>query len=166
MSDHFPVVDKSIAELRDALESGAVTCVELVRSYLHRIEVYDHSGIRLNSVVELNPDALQEAQESDDRRAAGTSRGPLEGIPFTAKDSYMVKDMTVACGSPAFEHLVATRDAYSIEKLRDAGCVFIGLTNMPPMANGGMQRGLYGRAESPYNADFLTSAWASGSSCA
>ena len=164
MSDHFPVVDKSIAELRDALESGAVTCVELVRSYLHRIEVYDHSGIRLNSVVELNPDALQEAQESDDRRAAGTSRGPLEGIPFTAKDSYMVKDMTVACGSPAFEHLVATRDAYSIEKLRDAGCVFIGLTNMPPMANGGMQRGLYGRAESPYNADFLTSAWASGSS--
>ncbi|MFM8870222.1 MAG: amidase [Actinomycetota bacterium] len=164
MSDYFPVVDKSIADLREALESGAVTCVDLVKSYLHRIEVYDHSGIRLNSVVELNPNALEEAQGSDNRRATGASRGPLEGIPFTAKDSYMVKDMTVACGSPSFEHLVATRDAYSIEKLREAGCVFIGLTNMPPMANGGMQRGLYGRAESPYNADFLTSAWASGSS--
>lgn len=164
MSDYFPVVDKSITDLREALESGTVTCVDLVKSYLHRIEVYDHSGIRLNSVVELNPNALEDAQESDKRRATGASRGPLEGIPFTAKDSYMVKDMTVACGSPAFEHLVATRDAYSIEKLRDAGCVFIGLTNMPPMANGGMQRGLYGRAESPYNANFLTSAWASGSS--
>lgn len=164
MSDYFPVVDKSITDLREALESGTVTCVDLVKSYLHRIEVYDHSGIRLNSVVELNPNALEDAQESDNRRATGASRGPLEGIPFTAKDSYMVKDMTVACGSPAFEHLVATRDAYSIEKLRDAGCVFIGLTNMPPMANGGMQRGLYGRAESPYNANFLTSAWASGSS--
>ena len=92
------------------------------------------------------------------------STGPLEGIPFTAKDSYMVKGMTVASGSPAFEHLVATRDAFSIGALRDAGCVFIGLTNMPPMANGGMQRGLYGRAESPYNGEFLTSAFASGSS--
>ena len=60
--------------------------------------------------------------------------------------------MTVASGSPAFADLVARRDAFSIERLRDAGCVLIGLTNMPPMANGGMQRGLYGRAESPYNA--------------
>jgi amidase len=72
--------------------------------------------------------------------------------------------MSVASGSPAFEKLIASRDAFSIRALREAGCIFIGLTNMPPMANGGMQRGLYGRAESPYNADFLTSAWASGSS--
>jgi amidase len=76
----------------------------------------------------------------------------------------MVKGMTVASGSPAFKDLVATRDAFSIQALRQAGCVFMGLTNMPPMANGGMQRGLYGRAESPYNANFLTSAWGSGSS--
>lgn len=160
----FPVVEKSIADLREALENGVITCVELVRSYLHRIEVYDHAGIRLNSVVELNLNALAEAEESDRRRAIGLSRGPLEGIPFTAKDSYMVKGMTVASGSPAFEHLMASHDSFSVGTLRKAGCVFIGLTNMPPMANGGMQRGLYGRAESPYNADFLTSAWASGSS--
>ena len=72
--------------------------------------------------------------------------------------------MTVASGSPAFADLVARRDAFSIERLRAAGCILIGLTNMPPMANGGMQRGLYGRAESPYNADYLTSAFGSGSS--
>ena len=78
MSDYFPVVEKSIAELREALDSGAVTCVDLVRSYLHRIAVYDHAGIRLNSVVELNPNALAEAEASDRRRASGTSRGPLE----------------------------------------------------------------------------------------
>ena len=164
MSELYPVVDKSIAELRAALESGETTSVGLVKSYLHRIKTYDHAGIRLNSVVELNPDALAEAEASDARRAAGKVLGPLDGIPYTAKDSYMVKGMTVASGSPAFEHLVATRDAFSIQALRAAGCVFIGLTNMPPMANGGMQRGLYGRAESPYNADFLTSAWGSGSS--
>ncbi len=164
MSEFYPVVDKTIAELRSALENGEVTSVDLVRSYLHRIEVYDRSGIRLNSVVELNPHAIAEAEESDRRRAAGTVLGPLDGIPYTAKDSYMVKGMTVASGSPAFKDLVATRDAFSIQVLREAGCVFIGLTNMPPMANGGMQRGLYGRAESPYNAEFLTSAWGSGSS--
>ncbi len=158
------VVERSIAQLRDALEAGACTSVDLVRAYLKRIETYDHHGIRLNSVVELNPRALAEAEESDRRRATGRSRGPLEGIPFTAKDSFMVEGMTVAAGSPAFEHLVASRDAFSIAALREAGCVLIGLTNMPPMANGGMQRGLYGRAESPYNADYLTAAWASGSS--
>ncbi|MDF2498700.1 MAG: amidase, partial [Arthrobacter koreensis] len=66
--------------------------------------------------------------------------------------------------SPAFADLVAQQDAFTIGRLRDAGAVLIGLTNMPPMANGGMQRGVYGRAESPYNAAYLTSAFASGSS--
>jgi len=164
MSGSFSVVEKTIVQLRNALECGEVTCVDLVKSYLRRIETYDHSGITLNSVVVMNPTLLEDAAESDRRRAAGVSRGPLEGIPFTAKNSFMVKGMTVANGSPAFEHLIARHDAFSIAALRDAGCVLIGLTNMPPMANGGMQRGLYGRAESPYNADFLTSAWASGSS--
>ncbi len=159
-----PVVETSIADLRDALESGSTTSVALVGACLARIDAYDRKGIRLNAVVELNPDALAEAQASDRRRREGTTRGPLDGIPYTAKDSYMVRGMTVASGSPAFADLVARRDAFSIERLRDAGCVLIGLTNMPPMANGGMQRGLYGRAESPYNADYLTSAFGSGSS--
>ncbi|MEE1786557.1 amidase [Streptomyces sp. SP17BM10] len=85
-------------------------------------------------------------------------------MPYTAKDSYLAKGLTAAAGSPAFQHLVAQRDAFAIERLRAAGAVLIGLTNMPPMANGGMQRGVYGRAESPYSADWLTSAYGSGSS--
>lgn len=160
----FAVVEKSIAELRGALETGEVTSVELTQAYLDRIAAYDQSGIKLNAVVELNERALEEAAASDARRADGRVLGPLDGVPFTAKDSYMVKGQTVASGSPAFADLHANRDAFSISRLRDAGCVFIGLTNMPPMANGGMQRGLYGRAESPYNGDYLTSAFASGSS--
>ena len=164
MPKKFPVVEKSIAELRAALESGEVTAVDLTRAYLARIETYDTNGIRLNAMVELNPNALAEAEASDVRRARGETLGPLDGIPFTAKDSYKVRGMSVAAGSPAFEKLIANEDAFSVAVLRMAGCVFIGLTNMPPMANGGMQRGLYGRAESPYNADYLTSAFASGSS--
>ena len=85
-------------------------------------------------------------------------------FPYTAKDSYLARGLTAAAGSPAFADLVAQHDAFAIERLRDAGAILIGLTNMPPMANGGMQRGLYGRAESPYNADYLTAAFGSGSS--
>jgi len=165
MSGH-PVVEKTIAQLRAALEAGEVTSVGLLDAYEARIAAYDAPGTAtaLNAVVVRNPDARTEAEASDRRRAEGRTRGPLDGIPYTAKDSFMARGLTVAAGSPAFAGLVAQRDAFSIERLRDAGAVLVGLTNMPPMANGGMQRGVYGRAESPYNGDWLTSAFGSGSS--
>ncbi|QAX84776.1 amidase [Pseudomonas sp. DTU12.3] len=160
------VTEVSIAQLRAALQSGQTTSVELVQAYLARIDAYDgaDSATALNAVVVRNPDALQEAQAADDRRAKGETLGPLDGIPYTAKDSYLVKGLTAASGSPAFVDLVAHRDAFTIERLRAAGAICLGKTNMPPMANGGMQRGVYGRAESPYNADYLTAPFASGSS--
>ena len=160
------VVDASIADLRRALETGTATSVELVRAYLARIDAYDAPGTEtaLNAVVVRNPDALAEAAASDARRAAGRSLGPLDGIPYTAKDSYLVTGLTAASGSPAFAGLIAQRDAFTIERLRAGGAICLGLTNMPPMANGGMQRGVYGRAESPYSAKWLTSAFGSGSS--
>ena len=162
----FDVVEATIADLRSALERGEVTAVELVGLYRSRITAYDipSSATALNSIVVDNPDALQEAAASDARRAAGQTLGPLDGIPYTAKDSFLVRGLTAAAGSPAFANLVAQRDAFTIERLRDAGAICLGLTNMPAMANGGMQRGLYGRAESPYNGDWLTSAFGSGSS--
>ena len=160
------VVEASIAELRRALQTGAVTSVELVDAYLARIDAYDgpETETALNAVVVRNPDARSEAAASDARRARGETLGPLDGIPYTVKDSYLVRGLTAAAGSPAFAELVAQRDAFTIERLRAGGAVCLGLTNMPPMANGGMQRGVYGRAESPYNADFLTAPFASGSS--
>ncbi|MNJ25829.1 Biuret hydrolase [compost metagenome] len=160
------VTEVSIAELRAALESGRTTAVELVQAYLARIDAYDgpHTPTALNAVVVRNPNALQEAQASDARRDRGQSLGPLDGIPYTAKDSYLVKGLTAASGSPAFKDLIAYRDAFTIERLRGGGAICLGKTNMPPMANGGMQRGVYGRAESPYNAHYLTAPFASGSS--
>ena len=160
----FDVVEASIAQLRAALEAGEVTSEELTQAYLDRIDAYDRTGITLNAMVVMNPEALADARASDERRAHGTTLGPLDGIPYTAKDSYLAKGLTAAAGSPAFENLIAQRDAFTIERLRAGGAVLLGLTNMPPMANGGMQRGVYGRAESPYNADFLTAAFGSGSS--
>ncbi|WP_210712035.1 amidase [Pseudomonas sp. MWU349] len=160
------VTEVSIAHLRAALESGQTTSVELVQAYLERIEAYDgpNTATALNAVVVRNPEALNEARAADERRAKGQTLGPLDGIPYTAKDSYLVKGLTAASGSPAFADLVAYRDAFTIERLRAAGAICLGKTNMPPMANGGMQRGVYGRAESPYNAAYLTAPFASGSS--
>lgn len=163
-ASRFDVVETGIAQLRSALETGQVTSVGLVDAYLARIEAFDRHGPQLNSVVVMNPRALDDARASDERRSRGEVLGPLDGIPYTAKDSYLATGLTAAAGSHAFEHLVAQRDAFTIERLRAGGAILLGLTNMPPMANGGMQRGLYGRAESPYNADYLTSAFGSGSS--
>ncbi|WP_068259011.1 amidase [Janibacter limosus] len=160
----FDVVEADIASLRAALASGETTSEQLVTAYLARIAAYDDDGIRLNAVVVPNPDALEDARASDARRTQGESLGPLDGIPYTAKDSYLARGLTCASGSPAFADLVAQRDAFTIERLRGGGAVLIGLTNMPPMANGGMQRGVYGRAESPYNGSYLTAAFGSGSS--
>lgn len=160
----FTVVDADVDSLRTALERGEVTSVELVARYLARIAHYDRSGIRLNAVPVLNPRAFDEARASDLRRSRGGVRGPLDGIPFTAKDSYRATGLTVASGSPAFRNLVAGDDAFAIARLREAGAVLLGLTNMPPMAAGGMQRGVYGRAESPYSGAYLASAFGSGSS--
>jgi amidase len=161
---HFDVVETGIAQLRNALEAGRVTSVGLLEAYLARIEAFDRQGPQLNSIVVRNHRAHDEARASDERRARGETLGPLDGIPYTAKDSYLATGLTAAAGSHAFEHLVAQRDAFTIERLRTAGAILVGLTNMPPMANGGMQRGVYGRAESPYNGDYLTSAFGSGSS--
>ena len=162
----FEVTEVSIAELRAALESGRTTAVELVKSYLARVEVYDGPATqtKLNALVVHNQDAIKEAEASDARRARGETLSPLDGIPYTTKDSYLVKGLTAASGSPAFKDLIAQYDAFAVERLREAGAICLGKTNMPPMANGGMQRGHYGRAESPYNANYLTAPFASGSS--
>ncbi|MDN4484443.1 amidase [Demequina lignilytica] len=157
------VVEMTIAEMRAALAAGEVTSVDLVCAYLNRIAYYDRTGPCLNAIAVLNPDCLADAAQSDARRARGEA-GPLEGIPYTIKDSYKAKGLTVASGSPALKDLVATDDAASVALLRGAGAVLLGKTNMPPMAAGGIQPGVYGYARSPYNPDYITAAYGSGSS--
>ena len=162
MPESFELHEVRIDQLLEAYRAGEITPSQVTEQYLERIVTYDGRG-GLNSIVVDNPEARAQAAESDARWAEGRPR-LLEGVPFTVKDSYMVRGLTVAAGSPAFAHLIAQWDAFSVQKLREAGAVLLGKTNMPPMADGGMQRGVYGRAESPYNAEYLAAAYASGSS--
>ena len=160
----FNIVEATIEDQQHALNAGQITSVELVVSYLNRIAQLDICG-GLNAFTVLNDNALEEAAASDARRAQDLPRRrPLEGIPYAIKDSYKVAGMTVTNGSPALAGLMSSEDSAIAAKLRAAGAILIGKTNMPPMAAGGMQRGLYGRAESPYNSKYLTGAFSSGSS--
>jgi Asp-tRNA(Asn)/Glu-tRNA(Gln) amidotransferase A subunit family amidase len=173
------LVEATIEGLQYALSIGALSSVDLTIKYLRRVATYDTRGPCLNSIVLFNPNVFDEAAASDARRAAGQLRGPLDGIPYTLKDSMKYKGMTCASGSPALEHFVANDDAFVAEQLRDAGAILIGKTNTPPMMASGMHRvsarlpqkdcrtrrlicgdaqGLFGRAESPYNLDYLTAA--------
>ncbi|KAF4834009.1 Glutamyl-tRNA(Gln) amidotransferase subunit A [Colletotrichum tropicale] len=158
------IVEATIADLESALSQGRINSVELTAKHLLRIAKYDRRSTLLNAIPLINENAFEVAQASDQRRASGQVNGPLDGIPCTIKDSYKEQGRTVAAGSPAFRNLVASEDAFTVKRLKGAGAVILGRTNMPPMAAGGMQRGVYGRAESPYNAEYLTAAFASGSS--
>ncbi|KAF4830476.1 Glutamyl-tRNA(Gln) amidotransferase subunit A [Colletotrichum tropicale] len=158
------ITEATIGQLQHALSTTRLTSVDLVARFLHRIGKYDCRGPLLNSICVLNPKVFEEAQASDAYRASGQPPRPLEGIPFTIKDSFQAKGLTVAAGSPAFEHLVSSSDSAVVKLLREAGAVLIGKTNMPPMADGGSQRGLYGRSISPYNPEYLCTSFASGSS--
>lgn len=158
------IVDATVADLAAALSAGHTNSVELTVKHLLRIAIYDRRSTLLNSVPVINENVFEAAQASDTRRAAGEAHNPLDGIPCTIKDSYKIEGMTVAAGSHAFQNLMANEDAFTVGKIKEAGAVILGRTNMPPMAAGGMQRGVYGRAESPYNAKYLTAAFASGSS--
>ena len=132
-------------------------------SYLNRIATYDIAG-GLNAFTVFNDKVYEEAAASDARRAQGLPPRPLEGIPYTIKDSYKYAGLSITDGSPALKGVMSNEDSTLAKRLRDAGAVLLGKTNMPPMAAGGMQRGLYGRAESPYNSKYLTAAFSSGSS--
>jgi len=163
-AETFTLAEASIDDIRKALDSGALSSVELSVLYLNRIDAYDLRGIKLNAVPVLNDKVLDDAAAADRLRAEGRTDLSLLGVPYTIKDSYKAKGMTLAAGSPAFAKLIANEDAFTVGRLRQAGAVLVGRTNMPPLAAGGMQRGVYGRAESPYNGDYLTAAWNSGSS--
>jgi amidase len=132
----YDVEEKSIAQLQADLTSGAVTSEQLVQAYLDRIEAVDRSGPTLNSVIALNPDALEQARALDAERAAGRVRGPLHGVPILLKDNIeSVDPMPTTAGSLALVNNVTNRDAPIVARLREAGAIILGKTNLSEWAN-------------------------------
>jgi amidase len=132
----FPFEEATIAELQAAMASGRLSSRRLTQAYLRRIRQIDLSGIQLNSVIEVNPDALDIARELDAERRQGKVRGPLHGIPILVKDNFATRDrMATTAGSLALLGAEVPRDAFVIRRLRRAGAVILGKANLSEWAN-------------------------------
>jgi amidase len=161
------------AELQAAMSTGTLTAKALAQRYLDRIARIDKSGPRLNSIIELNPDALAIAAALDGERRQGRVRGPLHGIPVLLKDNIATADrMQTTAGSLALVGAKPPRDAGIVTRLRDAGAVILGKTNLSEWANirstrstsGWSSRG--GLTRNPHALDRNTSGSSSGSAAA
>ncbi len=146
------VAEATISDLQAAMEAGTVTAAVLVDAFLARIDAYDRAGPRLNAVIRLNPNARAEAEALDRERTASGPRGPLHGIPVLLKDNYDTFDMPTAASSVALAALVPPDDAFQVRKLREAGAVILGKTNMHELAMGITTiSSLGGQTRNPYD---------------
>ena len=148
----FDVTEKSISDLNAALGSGEVTSQDLVRLYRERIEAYDRRGPVLNAVIALSPNAQDEAEVLDAERAAGRVRGPLHGIPVLVKDNYDTADMPTTAGTLGLATSFPPDDAFQVRRLREAGAIILGKTNMHELARGiTTVSSLTGQTRNPYD---------------
>jgi amidase len=132
----FSYEEKDIAWLQERYRSGDLTILEVVKAYLDRIEAIDKNGIRLNSIITVNPDALKISEQLDEEWTAGNIRGPLHGIPVVLKDNIDTHDkMPTTAGSRALKDSYPLQDSYVAKKLREAGAVIIGKANLSEWAN-------------------------------
>ncbi len=167
------LAEVTIAELQRRMTAGTETCASLVAKYTARIEAVNETGPNLRAVIELDPDAAAKAQQLDAERAAGTLRGPLHGIPVLVKDNLDTGDrMPTTAGSLALAGTYAKVDSFVVAKLRAAGALILGKTNLSEWANlrgspsvsGWSARG--GQCRNPYALDRSPSGSSSGSGAA
>lgn len=167
------IEEATLAELQAAMESGRLTSLALTHIYLARIKVLDQHGPKINSIIEVNPDATSIARELDKERRRQGSRGPLHGIPIVLKDNIDTADqMLTTAGSLALVGDPAPQDATVVERLRQAGAVILGKANLSEWANfrsfhsssGWSARG--GQTRNPYVLDRNPCGSSSGSSVA
>jgi amidase len=133
-SDDFQLEEATIASLQNAMASGKISAVEITKAYISRIREID---TKLKSVVEINPDALQIAEQLDEERRNGRVRSALHGIPVLLKDNIDTSDkMKTTAGSLALlEAPTPKQDAFLVQKLRQAGAIILGKTNLSEWAN-------------------------------
>ncbi|WP_332897309.1 amidase [Haladaptatus sp. CMSO5] len=154
MSSDFDVVETTIDDIHAAYDADALTCRELVERYLARIDAYDAKGPALNSIITVNPNATERADELDAAFEDGGLVGPLHGIPFVVKDQVETADITTTFGSEAFADYQPTTNATLITKLEDAGAVILAKTNLPDWATSWFgYSSVNGRTKNPYDLD-------------
>ncbi|MDQ3160080.1 MAG: amidase family protein, partial [Pseudomonadota bacterium] len=155
----FAFEEADIASLQAKMADGSLSSRALTQAYLDRIGSVDDAGPMLNAIIETNPDALKDADALDAERKAGKIRGPLHGIPVLLKDNIDATPMVNSAGSLALANHRPKTDAFLVQRLRDAGAVILGKTNLSEWANFRSTRsssgwsGRGGQTKNPYALD-------------
>ena len=129
--------EASVKSIHAAMAARQVTCSQVVRHYLDRIDAYDDRGPALNAIITVNPRAMETAAAMDRLDAATRASRPLHCIPVVLKDNFHTADMPTTGGSVALKHLQTPDDGFVVKKLRDAGAIIIAKANLHELARSG-----------------------------
>ena len=165
----FQVHEAPIERIETELKAGRLTCHALVEQYIRRIDAYDKKGPGLNAIVQLNPDALVEADALDRQFKASGPAGPLHCVPMIVKDNFETIGLQSAAGSLAMKGFVSTKDAFLVKRVRDAGAIVLAKSNMAEWAFSPYETVnsiLPGSTRNPYALDRVTAGSSGGTAAA
>jgi Asp-tRNA(Asn)/Glu-tRNA(Gln) amidotransferase A subunit family amidase len=151
MAPSFQIVEASIDDIHAAYRSGKLTVRQLVQGYLDRIAAYDKSGPNINSIITVNPRALEDADRLDAAYKVSGFAGPLHGIPVVVKDEIDTAGMPTTHGTVVFKDYRPPRDAFPVELLRKAGAIILGKTTLSEYAAGDTYGSAFGITRNPYD---------------
>ncbi len=147
----FHLLETTLSDVQAAFDAGELTSRELVELYLKRIDAYDAVEGGINSVITINPTALEEADAADALRKSGTVLGPLHGVPVVLKDQMDAKGMPTTMGSVLFKDYYPDQDCTIAGKLRDAGAIILAKVTLGEMGGGDTHGTLFGSTRNPYD---------------
>jgi Asp-tRNA(Asn)/Glu-tRNA(Gln) amidotransferase A subunit family amidase len=162
----FEVVETTIDQVHAAYKSGRLTARQLVQAYLDRIRAYDQQGPKLNAIITLNPNALEEADRLDAQYKRSGSVGPLHGIPILVKDEIDTAGMPTTLGSVVFKDYRPPLDAFVVARLKKAGAIILGKTTLSEFAAGDTYGSLFGATRNPYDVERTVGGSSGGSGAA
>ena len=147
----FNIVETTIGDIHAAYKAGTLTARQLVQMYLDRIAAYDKKGPAINSIISLNPKALEEADRLDAAFKTSGFVGPLHGIPVIMKDQADIKGLPTTLGSVLFKDYMPDRDCFVVTKLKKAGVIFIGKATLGELGGGDTHGSLFGSTRNVYD---------------
>jgi Asp-tRNA(Asn)/Glu-tRNA(Gln) amidotransferase A subunit family amidase len=166
MTPSFQIVETSIDDIHAAFRSGKLTAQQLVQGYLDRIAAYDKSGPNINSIITLNPRALEDARELDAAFRRSGPVGPLHGIPVVVKDEIDAAGMPTTLGTVVFKDYRPPKDSFVVAKLRKAGAIILGKTTLSEYAAGDTYGSMFGITRNPYDLERTVGGSSGGSGAA
>ena len=162
----FTLEEATIADINAAFDAGALSCEQLVQMYLDRVAAYDDAGPRLNSIITVNPRALDTARALDEERSSNGPRSALHCIPVVLKDNIDTDDMPTTNGSAILRDAIPPDDAYIARALRETGAMILGKASLGEFAGGNSYNSVDGQVVNPYHASRRAGGSSSGSGVA